>query len=126
MTTGIIPYNKDFSYLSTPPARSRETCYPAVLNPIPCSFAMMGLHYRSSPKFDHNIGRLFLHVWINFPISPVVDHFDEIHQIPLRDDMLCRDDSLVLVSLPGRAHIECAIILILVDAAIAQANGFDT
>src|SRR5262245_11544181 len=88
-------------------------------------FPRKELLYRFTPQFDYDIRRLLLQVRIDLAVASAVDHFDEVHQVPLRYDILGRDDGLVLVFPPCRTHIEGAVILILADAAIAQANGFD-
>src|SRR2546425_8600810 len=70
-----------------------------------------------SPELDHDIRSLFVQVRINLPVAIVIHNFDQIHEVPLRNDMLAGNNSLVQICLTGRKHIQRPIVLVLVDAS---------
>src|SRR5262249_34347508 len=78
-----------------------------------------------SPELDHDIRSLFVQVWVNLPVTILIHHFDQVHKVPLRDDMLAGNNSPVLIRLASRKHTQHLIILMLVDAAIKHTNPFD-
>src|ERR1035438_272707 len=61
---------------------------------------------------------------MDMAVTGLVHRFNEIDEVPCWRNLLRRDDRAIPILLPGRLHGQGAVILVLVHAAIAQADPF--
>src|SRR4051812_23442963 len=81
---------------------------------------------RALPRKPHYyIRRRLIQIRIDLAVPAVVHDFQEIHEVKPRLELFGGDGGLVVSSGIRRLHRQSEIVLILIDAAVAEADPFD-